>query len=36
MQGKIFIDTAESGNEVVLEGTDRTFSSISSMDARWY
>jgi hypothetical protein len=36
MQGKIFIDAAESGDEMVLEGTDSTFSSISSMDARWY
>ena len=36
MQGKIFVGAAESGDEMVLEGTDSTFSSISSMDARWY
>jgi hypothetical protein len=35
VQGKILINAAESGDEMVLEGTDVPFSRIASVDARW-
>ena len=35
MQGKVFVDAAEAGNEVVLKGANGTFGSIAVMNAGW-
>jgi hypothetical protein len=34
MDGKLFVDTAQTGNGMVFERTNPTFSRIASMDAR--
>ena len=35
MKREILVHTAESSNEMILEGLDGTFCRVSTMDARW-
>jgi len=36
VNGKVFVSTAETGNEVIFEGANGTFSSIASVDMGRY
>jgi hypothetical protein len=36
MQGKVFVDAAQSGNEMIFEGADGAFGCVAAMGSRRY